>query len=520
LAKYSASSATLLYWVTACIPLAIIIASNEPKWGLVSACAVLAGLIAARLSDRVSRREALRLAHQAAFRDDLTGLPNRRLFLDELREALAKPIERERATSVFFIDLDNFKTINDTLGHSAGDRVLVEMARRLKKTVPAEHTLARIGGDEMTVLVRNAKGRQEVVDLAQQIMEEFARPISINGDEVWANASIGIVIASMPRPSPDDFLAMADTALYNAKAQGKGQFILFEPSLPRPTRRQLSLDADLRSAVEKDELVLHFQPIADLNTMTVAGFEALIRWQHPRYGLLQPNEFIPLAEESGVIRTLGNWIIEKGCEQISVWQTLSGLPLVLSINLSVLQFRQRNVLTHLARSSSKVGLRPGSLQLEITESILMENDPATLKNLNDLHAQGFSIAVDDFGVGYSSLGYLKYFDIDVLKLDRAFLANLEDPRSEALLRGAVQLGRSLDVTVVAEGIESEEQLLILRSAGCHQGQGFLLGKPMTEREVTELLLTNSLLKPYFHGRRPPADARHGSLYWNLPQDAV
>jgi diguanylate cyclase (GGDEF)-like protein len=512
--------ATLLYWITACIPLALIIATTGADWGLASACAVLAGLIAARLSERVARGYTIRAAHEAAFLDELTGLPNRRLFLDQLRDSLSKPLERDRVTAVFFIDLDNFKTINDTLGHSAGDRVLAEMGARLRKAVPEEDTVARIGGDELTVLVRTARGRQEVIELAQKIMEEFARPVSAGGEDIWVNASVGIVIAGMPRPSADDFLAMADTALYNAKAQGKGQFILFEPSLPRPTRRQLSLDADLRSAAEKDELVLHFQPIADLNTMTVAGFEALIRWQHPRYGLLQPNEFIPLAEESGVIRTLGNWIIEKGCEQISVWQTLSELPLVLSINLSVLQFRQRDVLTNLARSSSKVGLRPGSIQLEITESILMENDPGTLRNLNDLHAQGFSIAVDDFGVGYSSLGYLKYFDIDVIKLDRAFLTNLEEPRSEALLRGAVQLGRSLDVTVVAEGIETEEQLLILRSAGCHQGQGFLLGKPMSEHEVTELLLSNSLQKSRYLGKRASADARHGLLYWNVPRDVA
>jgi EAL domain-containing protein (putative c-di-GMP-specific phosphodiesterase class I) len=289
---------------------------------------------------------------------------------------------------------------------------------------------------------------------------------------------------------------MADTALYHAKDRGKGQFVLFEPSLPRPALRSLSLDADLRMAVQRNELVLHFQPIVTLDTLCIAGFEALIRWRHPRLGLLSPNEFIPMAEESGLIRSLGAWIIEQGCERLSVWQSVHGKPLTLNINLSALQFRQRDILSHLATISDRSGLMPGSLQLEITESVLMQDDGQTLKNLSDLHRLGFGIAIDDFGVGYSSLSYLKRFRVDSLKLDQSFMKDLDDPRSEALVKGTIQLGHSLGVIVVAEGIETREQLELLRKAGCDQGQGYLLGRPMDEFQVMDMLSSGAFLKPW------------------------
>ncbi len=509
--------AELVYWLAAIIPLAFLLTTSHPVLGITAVCLVSAGLIGGRMVEAASRRQALRAAFLSSCRDDLTSLPNRRLFLQELNESLARPLSRDGQTCVFFIDIDNFKTINDTLGHTAGDRVLIEISSRLRQVLPPEHTLARMGGDELTILAHEVPDRQCVVALAQSLMDVFSRPVIVGGDEVWVNASMGIVVAAMPRPGPDDLLSMADTALYSAKRHGKGQFIIFEPNLPRPTRLQLSLDADLRSAVARNELVLHFQPIADLKTMTVAGFEALIRWQHPRYGLLPPKDFIPLAEESGLIRSLGSWIIERGCEQISVWQSLSGTPLVLSLNLSVLQFRQKDILAHLAASSARAGLQPGTLQLEITESILIQNDPTTLKTINDLHSQGFGIAVDDFGVGYSSLGYLKSFDVDVLKLDQSFLSDMEDPRSEALLRGAIELGKSLDVTVLAEGIETEHQLKVLREAGCHQGQGYLLGKPITEKQVTELLLSGALLWSRDSEKEASPTNLREPLYWNAPQ---
>ncbi|HLF79109.1 MAG TPA: EAL domain-containing protein [Dehalococcoidia bacterium] len=486
--------AKLLYWISSAIPISFLFSAGEILLGVCAVCLAVSGLIAGKIGDARRNKEWQEQVIDGSLRDDLTGLPNRRSFLEHLRTTLAAPLARDGHTAVFFIDLDNFKTINDTLGHSAGDQVLLEIATRLRRVLPGEHVLARMGGDEMTILAKEVTSREELVELAQRLMQVFGRPIPIRGEEVWVNGSIGIVMAPMPRPTADDFLAMADTALYNAKSLGKGQYVLFEPNLPRPTRRPLSLDADLRAAVQRDQMALYYQPIVDLRTMRVAGFEALIRWKHPRHGLLSPKEFIPLAEESGIIRTLGSWIIEKGCEQISVWQSLSGVPLTVSINLSVLQFRQRDILSHLAQTSARAGLSPGTIQLEITESILMQNDPGTHKNLQELHAMGFGIAVDDFGVGYSSLGYLKSFDVDVLKLDQSFLSDLDDPKSEALLRGAINLGRSLEVTVIAEGIENEKQLEIVRNAGCHQGQGYLLGMPMPEREVTDLLLSGALLR--------------------------
>jgi EAL domain-containing protein (putative c-di-GMP-specific phosphodiesterase class I) len=353
-----------------------------------------------------------------------------------------------------------------------------------------------MGGDEFTALISEVNNRQEIVTTAQAIMEQFARPVEVSGQKVWINASMGIVMASMPRPGADDLLTMADTALYHAKDRGKGQFVLFEPSLPRPALRSLSLDADLRMAVQRNELVLHFQPIVTLDTLCIAGFEALIRWRHPRLGLLSPNEFIPMAEESGLIRSLGAWIIEQGCERLSVWQSVHGKPLTLNINLSALQFRQRDILSHLATISDRSGLMPGSLQLEITESVLMQDDGQTLKNLSDLHRLGFGIAIDDFGVGYSSLSYLKRFRVDSLKLDQSFMKDLDDPRSEALVKGTIQLGHSLGVIVVAEGIETREQLELLRKAGCDQGQGYLLGRPMDEFQVMDMLSSGAFLKPW------------------------
>jgi diguanylate cyclase (GGDEF)-like protein len=501
------------YWLSSAIPITFLFSTGQILPGVIGLCLAIAGLIAGRIVEVERTHRWRQQVLAGSLKDDLTGLPNRRAFLDELRIALASPLARDGNTAVFFLDLDNFKTINDTLGHSAGDQVLQEVSMRLRQSLPPEYLLARMGGDEMTILVREIDNRDELQTVAQELMLVFGRPIKIRGEEVWVNGSVGIVMAPMPRPTADDFLAMADTALYNAKSMGKGQFVLFEPSLPKPSRRPLSLDADLRAAVQRNEMVLHYQPIVDLRTMRVAGFEALIRWSHPRHGLLSPKDFIPLAEESGIIRSVGSWIIEKGCEQISVWQSLSGVTLTLNINLSVLQFRQRDILSHLASSSARAGLSPKSLQLEITESILMQNDPGTHRNLAELHEMGFGIAVDDFGVGYSSLGYLKNFDVDVLKLDQSFLSDLEDPRSEALLRGAINLGRSLEVTVIAEGIETERQLEIVRNAGCHQGQGYLLGMPLPEREVTNLILSGLLIK----GPAEAAVQRSRTAAFNLGQ---
>jgi diguanylate cyclase (GGDEF)-like protein len=393
---------------------------------------------------------------------------------------------------VFFLDLDKFKGINDALGHMVGDRYLLEISARIQNAIGAECLLARFAGDEFTILARSVKSREEVIGLAERIMKQFAEEMEINGNKVWANTSMGIAMVRSPRPNSDDLLSMADAALYHAKAQGRGKYVLFEPTLPMPTPRSLSLDADIRRAVERRQFVLHFQPIVRLSDMRIDGLEALIRWDHPAYGLLSPLEFIHLAEETGVIKSLGEWVIDTACERLSAWQGLYGHNLTISVNLSALQFRQRDILAQIAGSSSRAGLSPGSLQLEITETILMQDDEETMKVLHELRRRGFGLVIDDFGVGYSSLSYLKRFEIDVIKLDSSFLTNISEPRSRALATGTIQLGHSLNASIVAEGIESPEQLEFLMRAGCDHGQGFLLGRPMTEKQLLELITARGL----------------------------
>ena len=352
-----------------------------------------------------------------------------------------------------------------------------------------------MGGDEMALLMPEVQGRQEVIEMANAVMEQFSEPVVINGENVWANASVGIVMTGRPRPSADDLLMMADTALYQAKSKGKGQYVLFEPNMPTPVTRSPSLDADLRAAIANQEFVLHFQLIFNLGNLSIDGFEALIRWDHPRYGLLGPAEFVPLAEETGLIRALGDWIIERSFKQISIWQDLSSRPLTLNINLSALQFRQRDMLSHFWRTSTGAGLQPNGIVLEITESFFLQDDEITRMNLTGLQDMGFGIAIDDFGVGYSSLSYLKRHRIDVLKVDQSFLEEPEDPRSKALLEGVIQLAQSLNIGVIAEGIETEEQLKLLQTLGCEHGQGFMLSTPLTENEVMEWLVSGAYIRP-------------------------
>jgi len=455
--------------------------------GGILAFVLLTGLLVARLFERSAFNGRVRSVDALSHKDELTGLPNRRAFFEELHASLGRPLKRDEFTAVFFIDLDRFKTINDTFGHFVGDQFLLAISGRLQRCVPHGAILARLGGDEFTVLIHSVKTRDEVLRLAEDLMGVFNEPVMVRSHELWANASIGIVMTEPPRPKADDLLSMADTALYHAKAQGKGQFVLFEPDLARPTSERPSLDGELRYALSRRELELHFQPVVDLSSSRIAGFEALVRWRHPRLGLIPPNVFIPIAEETGVIRSLGAWILESACRQALALQNLYGETLTISVNLSALQFRQRDILSQIEFISGRTGLPPGALQLEITETILMQDSEQTVKNLAALRELGFRIAIDDFGVGFSSLNYLKRFEVDCLKIDRSFLSDLNNPRNAALLRGTILLGHNLGMMVVAEGIETHEQRLFLTNAGCDYGQGFLLGRPMDEKQLNDRL---------------------------------
>ena len=444
-----------------------------------------------RLKQRPVRTQ-FKLNDALAFRDDLTGLPNRRFFSEQLHICLSTPIPKGDYTAVFFLDLDKFKGINDALGHMAGDRFLIEIATRVKACVPPSALFARFAGDEFTLLVPEVKSREEVVAIAQEIMRQFETEVVINNHRLWANTSIGIAMVDSPRPNASDLLSMADAALYHAKAQGRGKYVIFEPTLPIPSAKTMSLDADIRTAVQRGELVLHYQPIFNLSNLEIIGLEALIRWEHPHLGLLRPDAFIHLAEETGVITTIGEWVIDTACERLGAWQGLYGQDLTMSVNLSALQFRQRDILSHIAGATARAGLRAGTLQLEITETVLIEDEDQTASMLEELRSLGFAIVIDDFGVGYSSLSYLRRFEIDALKLDRSFLTGIADKRGDALIRGAIQLAHSLEAVVVAEGIERPEHIEFLREAGCDFGQGYLLGRPMTERQLMEQVTHNGL----------------------------
>ncbi len=495
--------ATALYWLCTLSVAAWSLFSADFVPSLAIAFFALLGLIVARVLDDSDRKlneavteDALKqqssldeLTAMASW-DDLTGLANRRAFKEALQECLSKPIAENEFTALFFIDLDRFKAINDTLGHVVGDRFLTAIASRLQKQTSEEHVLARFGGDEFTLLVKAARNSDEVRALAESLMAVFEEPVEINGVAVQANASIGIAVASMPRPTATDLLASADAALYHAKDQGKGQFVIFEPTVPIPSRAP-SLEGDLHQALANRELVLHFQPVVDLSESRIVGLEALLRWQHPRYGLLQPDAFLSLAEETGIIRALGDWVIESACERARYFQSLYADQLTISINLSPLQFRQRDLLPQLLDLADRPGVASELVRLEIGEEILRQDDGAA-ETLAELRRMGFKIAIDNFGLGYSSFGYLKRFDVDAIKLDRSLLTDLSDPRAEALLKGTIQLAQGLGIQVVAAGVETEEQLIQLRKAACDQAQGFFLGAPMTEVELSDMFATRGM----------------------------
>jgi diguanylate cyclase (GGDEF)-like protein len=472
----------LPWFVSATSAATLVAYSGQPLLAAVVCVIVLLCFLAATFLNRRDRTLP-ELYRELAFTDELTGLPNRRHFLQELRRYLASPIKRDSYTVLYFIDLDHFKGINDALGHQVGDRFLLEMSSRLQAATAGTALVARHGGDEFTVLVREMASRDEVTRLADRIMRAFDKKVSLGGQAIWANASMGVAMVQKPRPGPDEVIGMADAALYNAKMQGRGQYVVFAPDLPRPTARSLSLDADIRSSVANNQLVLNYQPVVDLKTMHIVGLEALVRWNHPQYGLLSPGEFIPLAEQTGVIRELGAWVVEAACERIAAWQGLYNDSLYVSINLSALQFRQTDLLDQIASASQKMGLDASTVQLEITETVLLTNDEHTVDVLRMLRERGFKIAIDDFGVGFSSLSYLKHFDVDALKLDQTFLADFIQPRTQALVKGTIELGHSLGVEIIAEGIESREQLLFLQSIRCDHGQGYYFSKPLTERDL-------------------------------------
>lgn len=425
--------------------------------------------------------------------DTLTDLPNRAEFMNHLRTAIDRAGSNRAAKfAVLFLDLDRFKVINDSLGHLVGDELLKQIGERLQKNIRPGDVVARLGGDEFTILLNRTGDVDEVIQVAERVQRNLSQAFDIDGVEVFTSASIGIILSDDIARQPEDFLRDADAAMYRAKEAGKARYEIFDREMHARNLNQLELETDLRRAVDRNEFELYYQPIVDLRTGTAKEFEALIRWNHPRYGLVGPNEFIGAAEESGMIVRIGNWIIREACRQLAEWQRLSPEPLSVSVNLSAKQLMHPSLLEHVGGVLRETGLETKQLKIEVTESTVMEHRDRSMSVLNQLSDLGVSLSTDDFGTGYSSLSYLQQFPFERLKIDRSFIDRMcESEKSAAIVKTILMLGENLGIEAVAEGIETERQLESLLNFGCRLGQGYLFARPMKTADAL-YILTNGL----------------------------
>ena len=436
-----------------------------------------------------------RLKHQATH-DALTGLANRTLFRERVGRAMTG-IKHDRTIAVMYIDLDNFKDVNDGLGHDAGDQLLGAIAERLLNATRGSDTVARLGGDEFAILLRGVRSQNEVVIVADRVLRSLDVPLGIASTDVRVGASIGIAFGEL-QSTAEDLLRQADVAMYAAKHGGKGGYVIFEQAMHKAALERLVLETDLRAALDRGELELHYQPVVDLASRAIVGAEALIRWRHPERGLVSPADFIPLAESTGLIIPIGRWVLSEACRQAAEWQRVastgrrngkgSSEPFKIGVNISAWQVQHPTMVESVRDALRESGLHPSMLMLEITESVMLRDTNVTLSRLRELKALGLSLAVDDFGTGYSSLSYLQRFPIDVLKIDKAFVDPLASSGDMAsLTRAIVALGDALGLQMVAEGIERSEQVEGLRFLGCPVGQGYLFSPPLAAGEFSELL---------------------------------
>jgi diguanylate cyclase (GGDEF)-like protein/PAS domain S-box-containing protein len=439
----------------------------------------------------ITNRKVLeeQLRHQA-FHDALTELPNRALLLDRMEVALARRSREKIPLALLLLDLDGFKRVNDSLGHVPGDDLLREVAVRLKRCVRAADSVARLGGDEFAVLLEEMDAPEDATVVAARILDELAQPFGIDGKRIFVRGSIGIVLSFTGERSADELLRDADVAMYSAKAEGKNRYHVFEPSMRTDVVHRMTLEADLRAALEKDQFLVCYQPIVELVGGRISGVEALLRWAHPERGLVSPAEFIPLAEESGLIVPIGLWVLQQACAQTAAWQREhpTSSRLNVSVNISGRQLQETDLATDIERTLATLDLAPGTLILEITESVLMRHTAEIADALARLRTLGVRLAIDDFGTGYSSLGYLQSFPIEILKIDRSFVTRVAaGPEESALARAILKLAHTLDLDICAEGIEEAEQLEALVALGCPKGQGYLFAPPVPAGTAGKLL---------------------------------
>jgi diguanylate cyclase (GGDEF)-like protein/PAS domain S-box-containing protein len=434
------------------------------------------------------KRAEARVAHMA-HHDALTGLPNRVLLRLKLEDALARIRRNGKNVATLCIDLDNFKSVNDALGHSHGDHLLQRVAERIRSVLREHDTAARLGGDEFAVVQTDVDDPADVSALARRLIADISEPFDVMGHQVVVGASIGIAIAPVDGEDADALLKNAELASYRAKAEGKGAFCFFETGMDARAQARRRLEMDLRAAMAADELEVHYQPLVNLASDTVSGFEALVRWRHPERGFVPPSEFIPVAEETGLIVPLGTYVLSKACRDAAHWPGDTKL----AVNLSPLQFRTGSLFATVKRALEESGLPASRLELEITETVLLEKVDHIIATLHALRAIGVRISMDDFGTGYSSLSYLRKFPFDKIKIDRSFVHGLgSNADSRAIVRAILSLGASLGITITAEGVETEDELACLKAEGCNEGQGFLFSKARPQHEVLELLALKSV----------------------------
>ena len=440
------------------------------------------------ISDITARKQAEQKVRHAAHYDGLTDLPNRELLCDRLKQALVRAHRHGRALAVMVLDLDRFKNINETLGHTMGDQLLRAVAERLVRCVRDDDTVARPGGDEFIILFADLAGDQDASFVARKIQEALLSGFSIAGQELFLTTSIGISLFPAHGSDEDTLIKNADAAMYRAKAAGKNNFQFYAPAMHADAHKKLLLEHNLRKALDREEFTLHYQPLVDLATGMTTGMEALVRWRHPELGLLPPMEFIPLAEETGLIIPLGDWILQKSCMQARQWLASGFPPFRMSVNLSIRQFTHNAITNTVMKAIDISGLDPGLLDLELTESMIMSNAETTIAALRDLKAIGVRLTIDDFGTGYSSLSRLKDLPLSTLKLDQSFVnAISRDKSNAAISRAIIVLSHNLDLRVVAEGVETTDQLEFLRGLGCDEVQGYLFCRPLPAAEITTFL---------------------------------
>lgn len=465
-------------------------------------------LAVAIVQDITERKQNEDRMRQLAYYDSLTGLPNRALFTEQLEKMLEAAQHKEHKLAILFIDLDNFKRINDSLGHTIGDALLKEVSTRLLACVrqsdlvsryvdsDTEISVSRLGGDEFTIVLNRIEDTEVAALVAKRLLNALSRPVMLEGHEIVITPSIGIAVAPLDSDNVENLLKHADTAMYYAKNNGKNNYQYYSSTMNAMGVQRLTLESELRKALKNNELVVYYQPQVDVQGGKIIGAEALVRWQHPKHGLVAPDYFIPLSEEMGIVVELGNQILTEACQQLKEWQD-KGLELgKVAVNLSSLQFNQPDLIGKIQSTLSETGLSAQCLELELTESIIMNKLDSTIEILEELKNMGVSISVDDFGTGYSSLSYLKRFPLDELKIDKSFIVDIDtDTHNAGIVTAIVAMAKSLGLTLVAEGVETESQLKYIRSAGVATVQGFLFSKPLPAEEFEGLLNKHSFLQP-------------------------